>query len=546
MPIYTLTNDIIKSARERATENPKGDYEYIDRSNPRLMIRVRNGKAAWSEKSRSGKARIAALDVFSADDLPVLRQLVERIKTKRELGWTTEEINVLIAKFVASPQLGVDHADNEANSQDWRWERLRDEFLDGPKGIKHRVPLRTYSNHRSFLGAVPDSVYALDLKTLNGRVIKNITQLDIEHVAERIFARGRGERDDVKDTTRKRDGMYNTARLVQESIKAAFHWGVTNSAITGLTSDPTARLAPILKPRERVREILPSDLHKLTGLMPASAEEIRGLKRPNILVEKEYLSPKEIYDFHLWLRECEDRKKYPIDEIRVLHIQSLTAQRISTVCGMIRAMVRKVVDEEFQMVWYLGPDKNGKMRALPLPYFAGFHARMACRDFDLGKDNLSRTIFAFHKKRHRHAGDDMNVPLGKEGPTAILADARRPGGPFHTSRMHVTSHSFRAALISNLKNRWNLFGLGSEDATEMITHSEEGKISTSDLFYNHDPNFRAKYHILKVWQDLIYIDDPHYDSTDIREMLASSRRAIRATEEEEASMALFRQMQMEG
>src|SRR5262245_12276261 len=107
MPIYTLTDDIIKAARRRAAEEPKGDFEYIDRANPRLMIRVRNGKAAWSEKSRNGKARIASLDVFAEKDLPTLRQLVERIKTKRdEQGWSTEEINTMISKFVAAPHLG--------------------------------------------------------------------------------------------------------------------------------------------------------------------------------------------------------------------------------------------------------------------------------------------------------------------------------------------------------------------------------------------------------------------------------------------------------
>lgn len=544
MPVYTLTDDIIKAAQRRADKEPKGDFEYIDRSNARLMIRVRNGKAAWSEKSRNGKARIAALDVFGEKDLPVLRQLVERIKTKRELGWTTEEINTMIAKFVAQPLLGVDHADNEANSVDWRWERLRDEFLDGPHGIKGHVPTTSLKNHRNFLGAIPGSVHEHDFEPLKNRVIKNLTQEHFDAVLDRIEARGLTPT--VENKTRKRDGMYAARRLVRASIKAAFAWAIENQAYTGLVADPTDGLKPVRRERQEPEGLNPADIHRLTGHLRASPEEIRAIKAPRILFQREYIDPKEVNEFLLWLDEMEAKGTYQIEVIRILRIQVMSGQRISTVCRAIRALMSSVEDEEFTMVWYLGPDKNDKYRALPLPSYAGFTAKLACRAFDADEENLHRTLFLFPKSRHRKDGDNMNKSITKERPTAVIEDARKPGGPFHTSKLHITSHVFRAGLVSNLQNRWNLFGFSSDKATDMVTHEQEGQISTSQLYYNHDPNFEAKYHILKVWQDLVLMHNEHYDSTDIRAMLAKDKKAIRKAEEDQAALRMYEKLKAEG
>lgn len=545
MPVYTITDDIIKAARRRAEQEPKGDFEYIDRTNPRLMIRVRNGKASWSEKSRNGKARIAALDVFSEKDLPVLRQLVERIKTKRDdLGWSTDEINTMISQFVAAPHLGVDHADNEANTTDWRWERLRDEFLDGPHGIKGHVPSTSLKNHRNFLGAIPGSVHEDDFKPLKNRVIKNLNQDHFQAVIDRIEDRGKTPTE--KNKTRNRDGMFSTRRLVRASIKAVFAWAMENKSYTGLYADPTEELKPVRRPVEDVQNLNPADIHRMTGHLPATPEEIRKIKAPAIILQRSYIDPKEIYEFLLWLDEMETKNVYQIEVIRILRIQALTGQRISTVCKALRAMMSFVSDEEFTMVWYLGPDKNSKYRALPLPSYSAFEARMACRAFDADKDNLHRTLFLFPKSKHRHDGDNMNRPITKERPSEVIEDARKPGGPFHNSKLHVTSHVFRHGFVSNLQNRWNLFGFSAKKATDMVTHEQEGQISTSQLYYNHDPDFEAKYHILKVWQDLVLMHNEQYDSTDIRAMLAKDKKAIRKAEEDQAALRMYEKMLAEG
>lgn len=472
-----IDQGIIDRAKQLAAIRMDKETTFADASVNGLCIRVKGNRATWHLRSKPHKIDLGEIDAFNADQLDLVRELATKVKAHWKAGRSNAEIKVLIHSLVALPAkhetpMAAAEADLAVKIDGaWMWEVLRKEYL---KWCSVHKSDATYNTYHSALGAAKDSVYFDDLKHLTGKAIANISQLDILMVRHNILERG-GMVDGVPA------GNIRTAEQVENALRAAFKYAIDPRRKSGLKVNPMIGLPGIEKPDVKKRDIVDAD----------------------DIFQRTPMSLKQVHDFLMWV------KRHPGFELEAKFatmLQPLTGQRIETVTSTFHNQPsRTYTSHRYQYVWYLGPDKSKRYRALPLPKMAAWVAHQAIlryKERAAAEDHANN--FLFRQLRARRAGDAKNGHITNHMVNDIWRLAREEGGPL--AGTEYSSHDGRKAFVTHMGKRGKQVGLPYDDCVkdlQAITHKGEGKATVIERHYDLDGDEQWRLRVLELWQNLI-------------------------------------------
>jgi hypothetical protein len=472
-----IDQKVIDKARALAAARAEKETTFSDSEVSGLCIRVKGSRACWHLRSKPHKIDLGELDAYRDDQIALVRELAVKVKALWKSGRTNHEIKVMLNSLLALPKaheepLAAAEADLAVKVDGaWTWEILRSEYLKWCK--VHRAD-GTHGTYHSSLGAAKNSVLTHDLRFLAGKAIANITQIDILMVRQSILERG-GMTDGVPV------GNIRAAAQTENGLKAAFKFAMNPTRKTGLKVNPMLGLPGIETPDIKKRNIIDA----------------------NDVFDRALLTPKQLYDFVFWLLKHKDN--YAAEAVYSTLLQVLTGQRIETVTSTFRVQVmRTVTSWKYRYVWYLGPDKTGRYRALPLPPFAAWVAHQAALYYDERASNEDwRNHFLFRQLRAGRSGD-KGGHITNHLSNDVWNDARKPGGPL--AGTDFSSHDARRAFVSHLGKRGKFLGLPYDNCVkdlQSITHKGEGKATVIERHYDLDGDETWRLKVLEMWESLI-------------------------------------------
>lgn len=412
-----------------------------------LALRVYKTKASWMMILRDGKWTIAPFEMFTAEDIPALRQLVVEARQLLKEGREPQELFDAFRE-----QRDVDLAKNKAavvHGLGKTWEEVRDAYLSWAKDNKKEDTVRGY---KSALGWTKGSVLERDFEPLHGKPVASITTQDLVHVRSNIVDRGRGED----------GGKIRQANLTVAALKACFKWYLNQRGST-IKSSPAQDLG---KASERVRKIKKSADEERTFTQDEIGLLIYGLE----------------FSTNPAARLC-------------LMLQLLTGQRRMTVCVAHKADF--VSTDAYPMLWRLD-DKVDAWRVLPLPPTARQIVEQAA--------SLSRSdnVFLFPQQRPARAGDPMDGHLNERTVSTVIEEMRVKGGMLENLPFTPSTHSLRRAFITTMTTKMSNFDLEGvqmrPEDVDRITHRNEGRSSTASAVYDKNAYLDAKLQILEFWE----------------------------------------------
>lgn len=420
---------------------------FRDSQSPGLALRVYKTKASWMMILRDGKWTIAPFEMFAAEDIPALRQLVvearQLLKESREpqelFDAFREQRDVELAKNKAAVVHGIGKT----------WEEVRDAYLDWAKDNKKEDTVRGY---KSALGWTKGSVLERDFEPLHGKPVASITTQDLVHVRSNIVDRGKGED----------GGKIRQANLTVAALKACFKWYLNQRGST-IKSSPAQDLG---KASERVRKIKKTADEERTFNQDEIGLLIYGLE----------------FSTNPAARLC-------------LMLQLLTGQRRMTVC--VAKKTDFISTEDYSMVWRLD-DKVDAWRVLPLSPTAEGAVKQA---FALSRADND---YLFPQQRPAREGGLMDGHLNERTVSALIEDLRAPGGMLANLPFTPKTHSLRKAFITTMATKMANFDIDGvqmrPEDVDRITHRNEGRSSTASAVYDKNAYLDAKLQILNFWE----------------------------------------------
>lgn len=413
-----------------------------------LALRVNKKGAVWLVASRDLKMRIGPIDLFTADEIPALRELVARVRQLRKEGRAPADLIAAYLKerdvALAAARTDVSHGIGES------WEAVRDAFLAWVE--KNRRP-DTARGYRSSLGAVESGPIAKDFEPIHGKPVVSVTTKDLVRVRTNIVRRGGGEK-------------LRQADLTVAALKSCFKWYI-NQESSLIETSPAESLGKVMERKKEDEEV--------------DAETGRALSQDEI-------------GLLIWgLAYCPN----PAARLAV-SLQLATGQRRMTVC---RARKSQFIEhEEFGLVWRLpgSGEKTAAWRVLPLPDLARMTVENA-----LGLTRPDNP-YLFPQQRPRRTGASMDGHLSERRVSKVIEDMRKDGGPLAGLAFAPSTHDLRRTLITVMGPRMHTYTIDgrtlSRKDVEMITHADEGREGTASLVYDKSEYLAVKHAVLSEWQ----------------------------------------------
>lgn len=423
-----------------------------------LAIKVNGKSAAWYYLTRTRNLKIAPLSAFGPERIDFLRVLVSRAKAvESEHG----DPSPLLKEAVLA--VTVDEAEAKAavkSNQAWKWETLRNEFIKFISANRSSATLITY---RSNLGAAKNSQLEADFLPLKGKPVSLITSQDILEVRNNILERGKNEHGEYVGNVRQANHSLSI-------LKSCFRFGFENHKSSGLTANPAAPVQAFTLSKKQKKKL---------------AIAARGKRRP--------LTQLELGKILLFL------ENWPNHSMRLATVlQVMTGQRIESVIAAPKAeMAESYQGAPFELVWKMDSDKAGADRSIPLADYAAKAVKTA---LELTR---SDNRFLFPQQRPRRKGAMSNGHMSKRGANEVWHAIRAEGGPLDSCQWNVAGHDLRRAFVTHMKSEWRLHNFESKDATDLITHADEGAETTSELIYDIDEHLQEKWRIIRAWQSFV-------------------------------------------
>lgn len=408
-----------------------------------LALRVYKTQASWMYVTRDGALTIAPLDMFGADDIPLLRQLVAEAKREADpqslnkfFEAFRENKDVRLAKNVADIGYGTGKI----------WEEIRDSYLNWATTHKEKDTVRGY---KSALGATPNSVLEEDFKPLHNKPISSISTRDLVRVRTNIIERGNGEK-------------IRQANLTVAALKSCFKWYL---------NQPDALI-----------DISPAEA--LTKAME------RGSQKKTTADQERTFSQKEIGLLLLGLQFVNNSAAK-----NSLMLQLLTGQRRLTPLESKKSDF--VVSDHYGLVWRLS-DKVGAWRALPL-------SPRAVKTVENAKENArADNEYLFPQQRPTSAGKADNGHMNERTVSAVLEGLRSDGGILEALPFTPSTHDLRKTFVTVMSPRMSHIVVGGVRLTandiKIITHEDEGRDTTASAVYDKNEYLDTKYSILCEWE----------------------------------------------
>lgn len=451
MPSEYFSGHTLNKVRNLMKKGVADTVVYRDKDTTGLAVKITKTGASWYFSTRNTNLQIAPFSSFGLDDLGILRELVEELKKEAKKGRSLE---TLIHSFAAGHSVtDAKHLHDVNHGDGVTWEVGRDFYLEWCAKNRNKDTARGY---RSALGATPG--LHDDFSPIHGKPLASIVTADLARVRNNIVARG-------KSGDAKGQGIRQ-ADLTVSAIKAAFKYFVNN-------------------PDFAVKDNPASDLSK-------------ALERPTVVEGSDKiraLTQLEIGALWYALEAC------PNETARlVLQLQLLAGQRRYTPTSARKRDFQ--VDGVYDCIWGM-EDKVHHWRKLALPPLATSVVKQALR---LASNNPD-SEYLFPKQRARRTGDDMNGHINERTVSEALEDLRKPGGIFEKMPFNVSTHDLRKAFTSVMRPRMSQFTLAGRTMIpkeiEMITHSNEGRESVSELVYDRNAYLDVKMEILTVWEQYV-------------------------------------------
>jgi integrase len=454
MPAEVIDGNSLRRAANVAAA--RGDLMLRDKLTPGLAIRIQKGSAAWFLITRDTRISLGPLGSFGRDKIDLLRETVGKARAMLDRG---EDPKPFLRAFATSHNAEKATADADvATGRAMRWEALRDAYLAWAKENRREDTYRTY---RSALGAVVGSPLESDFEPLVGRPATSISAHDLRLVRNRILKRG-------QDASRRQVGNVRQATLTLAALKAAFGWAVENYELTGLTANPSVEVKPVQAPKARAKD-------------DVDDEDLANRNRRVLTLEEIGTLMNALDTWHN-------------NGARIaLVLQLMTGQRRKTIVEARKRNFMKT--EDYGLLWYIGPDKSGKYRVLPLPALAESAveaAKMAAR---------GDSPWLFPQQRLRRAGDAGDGHMAERMINEILENFRKPGRPV-ASAPFLATHDLRRAFVTHVGRRLRDLGL-PEGATELVTRGDEGRVGLDARTYDLDVRMPEKWSMLKEWERLV-------------------------------------------
>ncbi|MEN3142347.1 hypothetical protein ABDF71_10055 [Ochrobactrum sp. WV_118_8] len=233
MASENLDGNSIRKIQTMLRKGQTGDIR--DSQSPGLSLRAYKTKASWMMIMRDGKWTIAHFEMFAAEDIPALRQLVVEARQLLKEGRDPQELfdafreqrDVALAKNKAAVSHGIGKT----------WEEVRNAYLTWASDHKEKDTVRGY---KSALGATSGSVLERDFEPLHGVPVASITTKDLVRVRSNIIERGQGE-------------LVRQANLTVAALKACFSWYL-NQPDSLIETSPAAQLTKALERAKKVKK----------------------------------------------------------------------------------------------------------------------------------------------------------------------------------------------------------------------------------------------------------------------------------------------------
>ncbi|UWU22998.1 hypothetical protein N2601_08650 [Rhizobium sp. CB3060] len=464
MPSEHFSGHTLTKVKNQIKKGVSAAVVYRDQDTTGLAIKITKTGASWYYSTRDTNLQIAPFSHFGLDDLPMLRELVVKIKKAAKAG---QPIEILVKSFAAGHSVqDAKHLHDVATGQGVTWEVGRDLYLEWCG--RNRNP-DTARGYKSALGATPG--LHDDFAPIHGKPLAAILTRDLAQVRDNIVSRCTEraiEQHQARDTSRKDvvSGIRQ-ADLTVSALKAAFKHFV-NKKQFNLDRNPAADLSKCL---ERPTEI-------------AGKDKFRALTQIEIGA--------------LWeaLEAC------PNETVRgVLKLQLLTGQRRTTPTIALQSAFQ-FDSGAYDCIWGL-EDKSHHWRKLALPPLAANIVRHALRMATNNPDSNH----LFPKQRPKKQGDTMEGHINVRTVSDGIEDMRKPGGVFELMPFNVSTHDLRKAFVSIAGPKMSQFILRGRpmdaEEVEMITHKNEGRESVAQLVYDKNSYLDVKLEILTWWQEYV-------------------------------------------
>lgn len=464
MPSEHFSGHTLTKVKNQIKKGVSAAIVYRDQDTTGLAIKVTKTGASWYYSTRDTNLQIAPFSHFGLDDLPMLRELVVKIKKAAKAG---QPIETLVKSFAAGHSVqDAEHLHDIATGQGVTWEVGRDLYLEWCG--RNRSP-DTARGAKSALGATPG--LHDDFEPIHGKPLAAILTRDLAQVRDNIVARctERAIEQQQARGTSKKDVVsgIRQADLTVSTLKAAFKYFV-NKKQFNLDRNPAADLSKCL---ERPTEI-------------AGKDKFRALTQIEIGA--------------LWeaLEAC------PNETVRgVLKLQLLTGQRRTTPTIALQSAFQ-FDSGAYDCVWGL-EDKSHHWRKLALPPLAASIVRHALRMATNNPDSKH----LFPKQRPKKQGDTMEGHINVRTVSDGIEEMRKPGGVFELMPFNVSTHDLRKAFVSLVGPKMSQFILRGRpmdaEEVEMITHKNEGRESVAQLVYDKNSYLDVKLEILTWWQEYV-------------------------------------------
>jgi len=463
MPSEHFSGHTLTKVKNQIKKGVSAAVVYRDQDTTGLAIKITKTGASWYYSTRDANLQIAPFSHFGLDDLPMLRELVVKIKKAAKAG---QPIETLVKSFAAGHSVqDAEHLHDVATGQGVTWEVGRDLYLEWCG--RNRNP-DTARGYKSALGATPG--LHDDFAPIHGKPLAAILTRDLAQVRDNIVARcteraiekhaGSGSKKDVVAGIRQAD-------LTVSALKAAFKHFV-NKKQFNLDRNPAADLSKCL---ERPTEI-------------AGQDKFRALSQLEI--------------GSLW----EAMEACPNETVRgVLKLQLLTGQRRTTPTIALQSAFQ-FDSGSYDCIWGL-EDKSHHWRKLPLPPLAASIVKHALRMATNNPDSKH----LFPKQRPKKQGDTMEGHINVRTVSDKIEEMRKPGGVFEMMPFNVSTHDLRKAFVSIVGPKMSQFILRGRpmdaEEVEMITHKNEGRESVAQLVYDKNSYLDVKLEILTWWQEYV-------------------------------------------
>jgi len=442
MASENLDGNSIRKIQNMLRKEQTGDIR--DTQSPGLALRAYKTKAAWMMILRDGKWTIAPFEMFTAEDIPALRELVvearQLLKEGREpqalFDAFREQRDVAMAKNKADVAHGIGET----------WEEVRDAYLTWAASHKEKDTVRSY---KSAIGATPGSVLERDFEPLHGKPVASITTKDLVRVRTNIVTRGGGE-------------LIRQANLTVSTLKACFKWYL-NQPDAVIETSPATQLSKALERSTKKKK---------------SAEEERTFTQDEIGLL--------IYGLEFATN--------PAARLSLM-LQLFTGQRRLT--PLEARKTDFVESEHYGMVWRLD-DKVHAWRTLPLPPTAKSTVESAMA--------LSRSDndFLFPQQRAFKNGQSADGHMNERTVSAVIEELRGEGGVLEALPFTPSTHDLRRAFVTTMSPKLSKFVVDGNrlknSDIKIITHANEGRDTTASAVYDKNEYLDIKYKILEEWE----------------------------------------------